>query len=239
VAESREPSNEDWARATTLVVIVDDLGSEDFRAKVRKLSRRLEREGLAAHRNADLLEGRCRVPRVLTKDIPLWEHTRAAVLTKLDAKFKWRHWLMIARNLEELDEAEPDDVDKLRQQAAKLLDAALHIEETVCWYELRCSVVRARDLVNDTIVAIMIAWDYIKWTNVAEQIAAQLRERKISLNTTAITADRLKNAHSRYRKRVRAQGESELTGPLWLPLLRTLRGNGNCCCRTPSTEIEA
>lgn len=224
VAESREPSNEDWARATTLVVIVDDLGSEDFRAQVKKLSRRLEREGLAAHRNADLLEGRCHVQRVLTKEVRLWEHTRTAILTKLDAKFKWRHWLMIAKNLEELDEAEPNDVDKLRQQAAKLLDAALYIKETVRWYELRCSVVGARDLVNDTIVTLMITWNYIKPKRTAEQIAAQLWERKIRLNTTTLTADRLKNALSRYRKRVRAQATADLAGPFWIPLLPSLDG---------------
>jgi len=218
-----EPSEEDWARVATMVVMFDDLGSEDFRAKVKKLSRRLEREGLAAHRNADLLEGRCRVPRVLTKNVPLWEHTRAAILTKLDAKFQWRHWLMVAKNLDGLEQAEPNDVEALRRQAAKLLDAALVIEETVCWYELRCSVIGARDLVNDTIVAIMIAWDYNKPKKAAERIAAQLRERKISLTTTAITADRLKTARSRYLARI-AQGEPELTGPFSFPPLSTSRG---------------
>lgn len=223
--EPREPSDKDWARAATVVVMVDDLGSEDFRAKVKKLSRRLEREGLAAHRNADLLEGRCRMPRVLTKGVPLWEHTRAAILTKLDAKFTWRHWLMVAKNLDELDEAEPNDVDKLRRQAAKLLDAALLIEEMVCWYELRCTVVGARDLVNDTIVAIMLAWNYIKPKKTADQIAAQLNARNISLITTTIKGDRLKTALSRHRARVRAQGASELTSPFSIPLLPTLRGD--------------
>lgn len=225
MGDAQEPSDEDWTQAALMVLIVDALGDKSFRATMRELASDLERFGLAAHRSADVREGRSYVPRVHTKDVPIWEHTRAAILTKLEAKYTWRHFLPIGLALEQLDHAEAPDGDALRRQAAKLLDAALLVEELLRWHEIRSEIVGADDLVNDTIVAIMLDWNYVKHAETAKQIGAQLRARNLNL-TTALTAERLKTALSRHRTRLReahAAGQNETAGPFSPPLRSILR----------------
>ena len=55
---THEPTKDEWDDAIDAIRLLDNLDRAEFRKEVEKLARELEREGLAAHRGADRLEGR-------------------------------------------------------------------------------------------------------------------------------------------------------------------------------------
>lgn len=135
--------------------MIRNFAKPDFRGTLDQLARVLEREGIAAHRGADRLEKLS----VLTCPVLSSAHAREAILAKLSSCYDDDHSHVVSPLLARLRDDGLDDPNQLRQQAAILLDAAETIDRLLKWYVARVKSIKARNLTNDTIVAIMIEWD--------------------------------------------------------------------------------
>lgn len=185
------PSSEDWRLAVRALKLIEDLDDEGFREELGELARVLEREGLAAHRAADRLEGLSvfAIPVVSTN------YEVDAIWGRLSEWYQERHWILIGSYIDRLGAEGLEDPNQLRQQAATILDAAQLLDEIVPWYVARREAIGTRDLTNDTIVAIMLDWGMTP-TRMVEQLVAH--------GHPAITVNAVAMALSRHRERVEA-----------------------------------
>lgn len=195
------PSSEDWQLAVRALALIDDLDDERFRGELRQLALALEGEGLAAHRSADRLEGRS----VYTTGGPPTEYVAEAIWTRVCTWYQDRHWILIGSYIDRLGAVGLEDPNQLRQQAATILDAAQLLNEIVQWYEARRAAIGARDLTNDTIVAIIFDWGLTP-TRMVEQLMAH--------GHPAITVNAVAMALSRHRERVATGIGAEGPGPM-------------------------
>jgi len=128
----RNPTKEDWDESIDNIKRNDYLEDKTFREKAEKLARELEREGLAAHRDADRLEVLSYF-RDRAKDVRPSERTRSAIEARLarwwDPKKDPRYFHFIDFLLDRLVETNLRLHKQLRQQAATLLDAAEFLDE--------------------------------------------------------------------------------------------------------------
>ncbi len=126
----------------------------EYRDQMEQLARVLEREGLAAHRSADRLK---KLSEFLYPVEP-GVHTQDAIAAKLSS-FYADASPVVTGFVARLSNVGLEDPDRLRQQAAILLDAAETVDRLLKWYMARVRALRARDLTNDTIIAIMLEWN--------------------------------------------------------------------------------
>src|SRR5262249_13001600 len=138
----RTPTKDDWARAIDTIKLHSYFDQESFRTEMAKLSRELEIDGWAAHRNADFWEGLStlkthkisdRAPRVIRSRCDRWatkKHSRSAILTKIKRWYDERHFHLIREQLDQLVDGELRKRDRsLRRQASALLDASEIIDD--------------------------------------------------------------------------------------------------------------
>ena len=159
--ETSTPTSDDWRYAVSVVKMIESFAKEAAREKIARVARFLECEGYAAHRSADRLERRSEfaVPASLS------QHGRAVIAAMVSDCYtddeKTRDpepWHAARTYLTRLADDGLEAPDRLRNQAAILLDAAETIDRLLRWYEARRAVLKTRDLTNDTIVAIMHEW---------------------------------------------------------------------------------
>jgi hypothetical protein len=192
---SRELTKDDWDEAIKLFL---DLERPEFRKKVEKLARELEREGLAAHRAADRLEG-------LThggKHVRPSDHARSAVLARLERWYTPQHLHLPERQLDRLAETGLHGPGQLRRQASTILDAAEFIGTSLRHYEEFVAEHRSSgrgprpSLAMDTVETMMIEWG-VGPTETAKHLAAE---------GIHVTVESLKMRLSSRRRRARQHG---------------------------------
>lgn len=204
------PSNEDWELAVRALQLIRDLDVDSFRDQLRQLGRALEREGLAAHRCTDRLEGRS----VYTTGAAPAEYAAEAIWVRVGELYEDRHWILIGSYIDRLGADGLEDPSQLRQQAATILDAAQLLSEIVAWYEARRGAIGTRDLTNDTIVAIMLDWGMTP-TRMVEQLTAH--------GHPAVTVSAVAMALHRHQRRVEQGIGTEGPGPMSV----LMRGTAN------------
>lgn len=131
--KSPEFGKDNWKALTTWLSMVNDLDKEKFRDGAAKLADIVEREGHAAHRAADVLEG-LSMFTTAARDARPSNHSRSTILPKLR---RWhgedKRQLRVAEGrLDQL--VEVGTRGQLRQQAAILLDAAELIRMNLQWH---------------------------------------------------------------------------------------------------------
>jgi len=141
------------------------------------------------------------------------EHTREAVLAGIPEGFTEDHRRLVDSYLAQLSDTGLEEPDRLRQQAATILDAAQLLVEIVRWYELRVAAIGTRDLTNDTLVAIMRDW------GVKPRATAQ----RLAEHGYHLTEGRLKMALARHQPEPSAGNEV----PPPLRVLLRARGESN------------
>lgn len=201
------PSSEDWGWAVVAIRMIEDFDRAEFRITVEELARELEKEGLAAHRSADRLEGRSEFTHPVTPS----EHARGAILARVAGCYSEDNWHIATTYLARLGDSGLEDPDQLRQQAATLLDGALMIDEMLRWYARRRAALYPSGrghLVNDVIATIMLDWR-VTPTSMARQLAAYGMH---------VTVGKLAMALSRQRDH--PQAGNEMPPPLSVPLGR-------------------
>lgn len=130
-----EPATkEDWKALTAWISVVCDLDKKKFRDEATRLADMIEREGHAAHRSADLLEGLSTFKYQL-RDVKPSRYARSVILDKLKWKHDGPHLRLTEGRLNQL--VEVGVREHLRQQAATLLDAAELIRSTLQWHAER------------------------------------------------------------------------------------------------------
>lgn len=164
VARAREaftPTSDDWRYAVSVIKMIESFAKDTARETIERVARLLEQDGFAAHRSADRLENRSEFTGV----VALSEHARETIVARVSNCYtdeeKQREaepWHAARTYLARLNDDGLEVPDRLRQQAAILLDAAETIDRLLRWYEARRAALKTRDLTNDTIVAIMREW---------------------------------------------------------------------------------
>jgi len=120
---------------TTWLSMVHDLDNAKFREDAATLSDAIEREGYAAHRSADFLEGLSTF-KAYWRDVKPAHHARSEIMSRLRRHAEDKRHLRVAEGrLEQLVEVRTRD--QLRQQAALLLDAADVIRDWLQWHKER------------------------------------------------------------------------------------------------------
>lgn len=131
--KSPEFGKDNWKALTTWLAMVNDLDKEKFRDGAAKLADIVEREGHAAHRAADVLEG-LSMFTTAGRDARPANHSRSTILPKL------RRWYGEDKRQLRVAEGRLDQLvevgtrGQLRQQAAVLLDAAELIRMNLQWH---------------------------------------------------------------------------------------------------------
>jgi hypothetical protein len=204
---SEAPSTIDrWAVAAATILMVRDLDVAEFRETVDLLVRALERVGLAAHRSADRLESRS----VFPADALLSEHTRETILSRISEDFTEQHWRIAEAYLAGLSDDGLEDPDRLRQQAATVLDAAQLLRDVLTWYADRVLLLYPSGkghLENDTIATIMLDWNVTP-----TETAGYLAMHRVTVSVGAL-------AMALSRQRNHAEAGNELTPPWRVQLL--------------------
>ena len=193
---SHEPTKDEWDDAIDAIRLLDNLDRAEFRKEVEKLARELEREGLAAHRDADRLEGLTRFAHK-ARDVRSSRYARSAVLTRLGRWHASRHLHAAKLQLDRLGETGLHGPGQLRQQAATLLDAAEYIDDTLRMHAERVAELRSSgqgprpSVAMNTVETMMIEWD-LGPTETAARLA---------MEGIHVTATSLKMRLSRRRRR--------------------------------------
>jgi len=184
---SPKPSVEDWKHAVSLIRLIRAFENADYRASLGQLVRVLEREGIAAHRSADRLEKRSKFSRPVCAS----DHAREAIIKKLSSHYDDDSSDVISGFVPRLFNDGLSDPERLRQQAAILLDAAETVESLLTWYGARLKTIGARSLTSDTIVAIMLEWD----------LRPRETSRRLKVHGVVISEGAIKQALSKGRGR--------------------------------------
>ena len=132
IRQKRELTKEQWDEALDSIRLFLNLERPEFRKEVEGLARELEREGLAAHRAADRLEG---LVKPKAKDVRTSDYARSAVLARLGRRYGPQHLHLPERQLNQLTETELQGPAQLRQQAAMILDGADFVDNSLRYYE--------------------------------------------------------------------------------------------------------
>lgn len=182
--------------------MIESFAKEDARERIASVARLLEREGFAAHRSADRLEQRSE----FAAPSSLGQHTRAAITLMVadcytdDEKTREPEpWHAARPYLARLVDDGFEAPDRLRNQAAILLDAAEIIDRLLRWYEERRAVLKTRDLTNDTIVAIMHEW----------KTKPRVTASQLKAHDHAVTEGALKSAVTRRARLGKRHGKVE------------------------------
>jgi hypothetical protein len=197
---AREPTKDEWDDAIDAIKLLDNLDRAEFRKEVEKLARELEREGLAAHRDADRLEGLTRFAHK-ARDVRPSRYARSAVLARLGRWHASRHPHAAKLQLDRLGETGLHDPGNLRQQAATILDAAEYIDDTLRMHVERSAELKSSgqgprpSVAMNTVETMMIEWD-LGPTETAARLAVE---------GIHVTAASLKMRLSRRRRREQGQ----------------------------------
>lgn len=154
--------------------MVHDLDNAKFREDAATLSDAIEREGYAAHRSADFLEGLSTF-KAYWRDVKPAHHARSEIMSRLR---RWhaedkRHLRVAEGRLEQLVEVRTRD--QLRQQAALLLDAADVIRDWLQWHKERLKklwpsgIGRPPSVAKHEVLLKMIEWE-VGPTEMAERL---------------------------------------------------------------------
>jgi hypothetical protein len=139
--KSPEFGKDNWKALTTWLSMVHDLDDAKFRESVAMLADAVEREGHAAHRSADTLDGLSTFT-IIARNAKPANHARSAIASRL------RRWYGQDRRQPRIAEGrvtegrldqlvEVGSRAQLRQQAAILLDAAELIRSWLEWHKQR------------------------------------------------------------------------------------------------------
>ena len=205
------PTSDDWKLAVLALRMIEDLADEKFRDELGALGRALAVEGLSAHRCADHLEKRTEFTTTLLPS----NFEVEALWARVSQGYEEKHWTLIGAYIARLGSGGLDDPDRLRQQAAAILDASQFLNEIVQWYVNRLKSIGTRDLTNDTIISIMIDWN-VQPTETAAQLMAH--------GHRPVTVGAIAEALSRHRKRSEAGVGVEGPQPMRVLLHRRLDG---------------
>lgn len=198
--QKRELTKEQWDEALDSIRLFLNLERPEFRKEVEGLARELEREGLAAHRAADHLEGLTRN----AKHGQLSDYVRSAVLARLGRRHGPQHLHLPERQLNKLAETEPQGPAQLRQQAATILDAAEFIGDSIRYYEDFIAEHKSSDhgpspsLAMHTVETLIIEWG-VGPTEVAKRLA--------EAGIIHVTVGSLRSRLARRRRLAREGGE--------------------------------
>lgn len=196
--KSPDFGKDNWKALTTWLLMVHDLDDEKFRESVALLADAVEREGHAAHRSADALEGLSTFT-IIARDAKPANHARSAIASRLR---RWygqdRRQLRAAEGrvaegrLDQLVEVRSRD--QLRQQAAVLLDAAELIRSWLEWHKQRLAKLwlskkgRTPSVVKHEILLKMLEWE-VGPTEMSERLhEAGIRGK--SFKPRPLTSDR-------------------------------------------------
>ncbi len=174
---AHEPTKHEWDDTVDAIKLLRDLDQAEFRKKAEKLARELEIQGLAAHRDADRLEGLTR-GTFKAKDVRTSKHARSEVLARLRSWDKSGHLHLVARQLDQLGETGLHGPGQLRRQAAMILDAAEYIDDTLRVHSERTTGLRSSEqgpwpsVAMDTVETMMIDWGWGP-TETAARLAAE------------------------------------------------------------------
>ena len=154
--------------------MVWDLDNEKFRDAAAKLADAIEREGHAAHRSADVLEG-LSMFTTAARGVKPAHHTRSAILSRLKRWYgeEKRHLRVAEGRLDQL--VEVGTRDQLRQQAAVLLDAAELIRMNLQWHKDRLKklwpseIGRPPSVAKNEVLLKMLEWE-VGPTEMAERL---------------------------------------------------------------------